>query len=267
MIYASPEAVGLPRSLSTSGSLRPLGPEMGAMSRSRLWASKHLTTEEKRALRDAAGAAFVAAPKKYLARENDDVDKLLIVVSGWACRYTATKEGSSQLLGLILPGDIANLDTLHFSRLHYSVRTLSNVVVTSLSRTKALQLVADHPGIGRAFARLPLVEASILGQWTLSVGQRSMRERLGHLLCELSIRLGAGGGKAFEFECALTQNDFGSILGVSGVHVNRMIQRFRREGLISVRGKSFLIPDVRRLRQISGFDPTYLHLDTDGWAT
>ena len=43
-------------------------------------------------------------------------------------------------------------------------------------------------------------------------------------------------------------------------HVNRVLQRLRGDGLITLTGKHLVILDVDRLNAFSGFTPNYLHL-------
>jgi CRP-like cAMP-binding protein len=95
------------------------------------------------------------------------------------------------------------------------------------------------------------------------LGQRSAHERLAHLLCELLVRFKAVGLAEDEQTCAfpMTQAELGDALGLTTVHVNRVIQDLRRDGLITL-GKGFLcINDWERLRQRAKFNPLYLHLD------
>jgi DNA-binding transcriptional regulator LsrR (DeoR family) len=62
------------------------------------------------------------------------------------------------------------------------------------------------------------------------------------------------------FELPLTQAELGDALGLSTVHVNRVLQDLRRDGLISLRGAFVNVQDWARLKTIGEFDPTYLHL-------
>jgi len=48
------------------------------------------------------------------------------------------------------------------------------------------------------------------------------------------------------------------------VHVNRMLQELRRDGLIELERKQLRIPDLPRLMDVSMFNPNYLHLDHEG---
>ena len=58
----------------------------------------------------------------------------------------------------------------------------------------------------------------------------------------------------------ITQIEFADALGLSSVHVNRVLQDLRREGLIGSQGRTVVIDDWERLTGMAEFDPTYLHL-------
>lgn len=66
---------------------------------------------------------------------------------------------------------------------------------------------------------------------------------------------------ANKFDLPLTQEQLGDTVGLTKVHVNRVLQRMRRESLISLSGKTLVIHDIERLGQIGEFDSTYLHLE------
>ena len=196
-----------------------------------------------------------------LVREGERTDSLFIVADGWACRYMTTKEGGRQLPMLLVPGDIGNLDLLLFDRLDYGVRTLTDTMIVTLPRDRALALAAQHQGIARTFTWLALVENATLGKWALSLGRRSAKERLAHLLCELSVRLDGEDCNESSFAFPLTQEQVADALGLTSVHVNRTMQQLRTEGLVATENRKMKIPNVMQLRRISGFDPRYLHID------
>lgn len=49
-------------------------------------------------------------------------------------------------------------------------------------------------------------------------------------------------------------------LGLSSVHVNRVLQDLRRDGLIESRGRHLHVTDWKALKDAGGFDPRYLHV-------
>lgn len=213
--------------------------------------------------------AAVAAPRALdagasLAREGEPTDNLYILTTGWACRYKTTREGARQMPALLVPGDMCNLDSLMFGALNYGVRTrtLTPATVLTLPRERALALSTHHPGIARTFTWLALVENAILSQWALCLGRQSARERLAHLLCELSVRLGCAEGEAeTSFDLPLTQEQIADVLGLTPVHVNRTLQQLRAEGLVTTDRHMITIRDVAELRRVGEFDPAYLHDD------
>ena len=58
----------------------------------------------------------------------------------------------------------------------------------------------------------------------------------------------------------VTQGELADTMGLSNVHVNRVLQKLRQAGLISWKGDVLVVPDVDRLIEFSGFNPNYLHL-------
>lgn len=113
---------------------------------------------------------------------------------------------------------------------------------------------------------LALVENAILSKWALSLGRRSAKERLAHLVCELSLRLDAEDSNESRFAFPLTQEQIADALGLTPVHVNRTMQQLRSEGMVATGNRAITLPDLQGLRQIGGFDPHYLHNDAPAEA-
>lgn len=94
------------------------------------------------------------------------------------------------------------------------------------------------------------------------MGRREARPRLAHFLSEVLLRQRANGlASSGSFVFPLTQVALADILGLSPVHINRLIQGLRRDGLIERRGTRFEVLDWERLQVIADFDPAYLRLD------
>ena len=245
-------------SLRCRGEARPPSPLEGT----RLWDSPYLSAEERDALSELVVAPKVMKSGADLMREGDGTNSLFLMIKGWAYRYTTTRDGGRQLPALLLPGDIGNLDFLTFDRPDYGVRAISETSILTLSRDRIRALAAEYPGIARTLVWLALVEKAILTTWALSLGRRSARERVAHLLCELAVRLHAD-GKVASFHFPLTQEQLGDVLGLTSVHVNRTLQQLRDEKLIATASRTLTLMDVARLRRVAGFDAAYLHAYPD----
>ncbi|MDQ0839429.1 Crp/Fnr family transcriptional regulator [Sphingomonas faeni] len=223
--------------------------------------SPFLAAKERRALEQSVTWSKRFDPQKDLICEATNADDLLIVASGWAYRYSCVADGGRQLTGLVVPGEVANLDTLLFDQVSYSVRTLTEATIVALPRSQALALADTHPGIARTFTGMAMVENAISRKWIVSLGRRPARARIAHLLCEIGIRLGVEDDTEITFPFPLRQEQIGDVLGLTNVHVNRMIRQLLASGLIQLSDRVLTIPDVAALRYVAGFDPSYLHMD------
>ena len=58
-----------------------------------------------------------------------------------------------------------------------------------------------------------------------------------------------------------TQVHLADALGLTSVHVNRVLQELRRDGVVELRDRVLRFSDAERLEQLGDFDPLYLHQD------
>ena len=95
-----------------------------------------------------------------------------------------------------------------------------------------------------------------------NVGRREAYNRMAHVLCEMLTRLRAV-GLVEDHACVLpiTQGEFADALGLTAVHVNRVVQQMRAEGLVVIKGSRLIIPNWDGLKEAGEFTPRYLHLE------
>ena len=110
--------------------------------------------------------------------------------------------------------------------------------------------------------RETMLDAAVGREWLSNVGRRDALARLSHLLCELVVRHRAAGLTA-DHSCSfpLTQTALADVLGLSTVHINRALQKLRREQLIELKDRRLTVLEWDRLCEIAEFDPAYLYLE------
>jgi CRP-like cAMP-binding protein len=196
-----------------------------------------------------------------LSREGEATTECCLVIDGLVCRYKVLGAGQRQIMSLHLPGDIPDLQSLHLGVLDHSLGSLTAGRAAYLPHAAVRDLTDRFPDITAALWRDSLIDASITREWLAGIGRRSAHQRLAHLICEVFVR-----SRALHliedktFELSITQAELGDALGLSTVHVNRVLQDLRRDDLITWRGKSILVQDWERLRVAGDFDAGYLHL-------
>jgi CRP-like cAMP-binding protein len=227
-----------------------------------------LTDREVRALRSLLHFAVRDVPVSVdLAAAGDRPTYVHVLLKGFACRYRLLEDGRRQIIAFMLPGDFCNLSEAALGTTTYGVATLSPCAVADVL-WHDLQHAADRfTGIARALAWSTLVENAVLQEWLVNLGQRQAEIRMAHLFCELACRLTATGSvDADGYPIPLTQRDLGDALGVSTVHVNRVLQTLRGAGLIRLANGHLTLPSLPALSAYARFTPHYLHLRREAVA-
>lgn len=196
-----------------------------------------------------------------IIRDGDSPRTVKVILQGWAMRYKQLPDGRRQILSLMIPGDICDANAFIHEHMDHSIGALTPVRYAEVSQADFEMLLDSSPRLLKAFWWSELVMVSIQREWTTNIGQRPAYERIAHLLCETYARLESIGltrGDSCEFP--LTQSDLADAVGLTPVHVNRMIQALRHDGLIELRDKRLNLRNPARLRQVALFNPAYLHL-------
>ena len=198
-----------------------------------------------------------------LIRDGETVETALIVLRGFACYHKQRQAGARQILGYLLPGDVCDGEGADLGSQVHSVGTLSPCIVAQVPRQALRELMQQHSTIEHAWRIMRRIEVDTAWAWIANLGVRSALERMAHLFCELMTRMEAV-GLAQKNTCPLplTQVELGQTLGLSNVHVNRVLQEMRRQHLIELKGRSLRIFDLPRLSRIAEFDPAYLQVGT-----
>ena len=220
-----------------------------------------LAPEEKAAVLRLPLRLRTVAADQDLVREGDTPSECCLVVTGLACRYNLTASGKRQILSFHIGGDIPDLQSLHLSVMDHCLATLVPCTLAFIQHDDLCSLIRSHPRLGDLFWRDTLIDAAVFRQWMVCMGRRSSKSHLAHLICELLVRMRAVGLVEDDaFKLSATQAELGDALGISTVHVNRVLQDLRSEGLISLQGAILRVLDWEGLKQVGEFDPTYLHL-------
>ena len=197
-----------------------------------------------------------------LIREGERPEVVFLLLDGWACRYKLLPDGSRQIMAYLIPGDLCDIHIFILKAMDHSIGLLSEANVAAISKAAMQRTLEERPAIARALFWSTLVDEATLREWLVNMGQRDAYARLAHLFCEMWLRMkqiGLTHGNSFTLP--VTQEELGDTMGLTSVHVNRVLQRLRAEGLLSLARGQMTLHDIDRLREIAGFDPNYLHLD------
>ena len=231
--------------------------------------AKYLEKIERRSpLSSSARDAFLSmpgemqefAPYRDIIREGDRPQRTAFVDTGLVSRYKTLRDGARQIMSFHIPGDLVDLQSALVVIADHGVRSHCITRIVTVAHEDILRVATHYPEIGRAFWFDTLIDAAIFREWTTNVGRRNSRERTAHLILEMATLYEDAGLLVDEtFEFPITQNDLSDALGMTAVHLNRVIQSMRRDRLIRTHARSITIENRSALTGLSGFDSGYLH--------
>ena len=219
----------------------------------------HVSAEEEQALRDAAGDVIDVRRGRVIIRAKMEQTCSSLLVSGFVHRFTDLKDGRRQSVQLSVPGDFIDLHSLLMKELDHEIGALSDCRLLRFPHERLLEVLKHHPHLGRLLWLSTLIDAAIHRQWIVSMGVRSAASRLAHLFCEIQVRLdGVGIGNPWGFDLPLTQVELAELLGMTPIHMNRMIRELRDDKILTFKGKVVRIHNWENLIKLAEFDPFYL---------
>jgi CRP-like cAMP-binding protein len=228
----------------------------------RLASHSHLDEDDRDAIRALPHTMRNLDTASYLVREGERPEYCCALVSGFAYRHKVTGDGARQIMSIHMPGDFIDLQNSFLDISDHNVQSLTRVDAAFVSRPAVREISRERPNVGRAMWTSTLIDASIFREWVMNVGRRDSFSRIAHLLCEFAMRLQrAGLAEAHAYVLPMTQEQLADAVGLTPVHVNRVLKELDRQGLIVRKKRAITIPDWQKLLEAGDFSSRYLHLD------
>jgi CRP-like cAMP-binding protein len=194
-----------------------------------------------------------------LVHEGRSSNSAYILMQGWAVSYKILPEGTRQIIDLHIPGDFLGLHGVLFQSADHDIASLTPVEVSEVSVNDFSVAFQRSPRLATAALWAVSRYQARLVEHLVSLGRRDARQRIAHFLLELSARLNLVGlGSLRDYECPLTQYLLADALGLSSVHVNRVLRDLREDGLLTVRDGKVIFDDLDRVVALAEFDGKYL---------
>jgi CRP-like cAMP-binding protein len=195
------------------------------------------------------------ASGRELVREGQTGEIAHILHVGWACCFKLLPDGGRQIITFPLPGDFVGLRSMLLRTSDHSFSTLTDAIVTRVDAFSMKQIFNELPRLGAAILWATSRDEAMVVEHLVSLGRRSAVERTAHFFLELYDRLKLVGlASRDEFTCPLSQNVLGDALGLSAVHVNRVLRQLRERGLLTLKDRLITIHDARALKTLAGYE-------------
>ena len=194
----------------------------------------------------------IIPPKRNIYWEEKAADEVFTVYDGLAFAYKLLPDGRRQILNFLLPGSFIGLHLLWFKAMPYSVQTLTDVSLCVFDKEKFGDLLRRMPEYEWQLLRYSASCQANSDERLSDLGRRTARERIARLVLALHDHWASRDmvdGETFPFH--LRQEHIADALGLTKVHVSRILQGLRHEGLLEVNHRVAKVLDLRGLRELA----------------
>lgn len=216
-----------------------------------------LTRDELDCLADLQARPANVERGKHLTQEGQTGHKVFVLHAGWACSYKLLPDGGRQIISFPIAGDIVGLRSALLRASDHSFIAITDIVVSPVESAHIMRCLRDFPRLGAALLWAASRDEAMVVEHLVSIGRRNAIERTAYFFSELAERLSLiGQVKENEFDCPLSQFVLADALGLTAIHVNRVIRQLRERNLLTVRRGSVVIHDLPALKRLAGYHTT-----------
>jgi CRP-like cAMP-binding protein len=218
-----------------------------------------LSQDELAALAALEARPRLVAAQTELVHERQAGHRAFLLQQGWACCYKLLPNGGRQVIDLRLPGDFIGLRSGLLRTADHSSAAVTDLVVAEVPARRMLETFHTLPRLGAAILWAASRDEAMVVEHLVGVGRRDALARTAHFLVELGLRLRLVGlATEASFTCPLNQYLLADALGLTAIHLNRVLRQLRERKLLMFRNGEVVFHDLPGLRRLAGHHGGYL---------
>lgn len=199
---------------------------------------------------------FVVGPNKQVVAPNQPSPDVYVLCNGWAFRFLQLPDGRRQILNFLLPGDLFSASSLFQDRVQSSVKALTAIQVSGMNRDEVHSRFKMNPcKVTPAIATSCSAETDAFEKMLAALGLCSAEERIAHLFLHLMNRISERNIiRENRYPLPLRQQDIAEAVGLTPVHVSRVLGTFRERGIADLSNGVLEVFDLRELQRLASVD-------------
>jgi CRP-like cAMP-binding protein len=195
---------------------------------------------------------------EHLYYEGDTAQHVYSVYKGWVILYKSLENGNRQILRFALPGDLLCFKVGRNKVLDHSAIAVSDTSLCVFPIERFKKTVKELPELAVALSSMSCVISERYHSMLTTIASHPAETKVAFLLLSLYIRQRRVSGKKDDGDyCAhfpIKQEDISDALGITSIHVNRVLQSLRKKGLIECKNKCLKVPDQQALAAVAKVD-------------
>ncbi|MEE9327413.1 MAG: Crp/Fnr family transcriptional regulator [Cocleimonas sp.] len=193
--------------------------------------------------------------------EGDKHDFVYTFFSGWGVIYkTVSNNGKRQILRFLLPGELIGYQTNAKGAVVHSAGAITESILCAFPRAQLNKMLKTNPELAIRLVNMESRDMSICQNHLMAAGRKTAKESIAFVLLELYYRVQLqlkdsydASSKTIDFP--ITQGDLGDAVGLTNIHVNRVIKELMKDKLIYCNKKRLSILNEEKLCSIAEFSP------------
>ncbi len=194
-----------------------------------------------------------------LVHQGQSEQAAYILAAGWVVSYKIQPDGSRQIVDFQVPGDFLGLRSVLLHTSDHGIEPIVDIEAAEVLVSDLLQAFAETPRLATAILWAVSRDEAMVVEHLVGLGRRDADARMAHFLLELGVRLSlVGMGSKNGYACPLTQYHLADALGLTAIHVNRVLRKLREDELVTFQDGFVTFNNYEGLVKLADFDPAYL---------
>ena len=178
----------------------------------------------------------------------DEADGTFLLAEGRIRISSTTPEGKQTILAFVEPGEVfGELALVEHGQREERAEAILNSTVVLIPSSEIRQLMEVSAPLSLGVTKLIGLRRKRVERRLKSLLYRNNRDRLTHLLVELSEQYGNATTEGIELSIRLSHQDLASIIGATRETVTTLLGEMQAENLVRIRRQRLLIRDLRKL--------------------
>lgn len=198
-------------------------------------------------------AQYIFDAGDHLYHEGDETQNAYTLYDGWVILYKSLELGNRQILRFALPGDFLCYKVGKNKLLDHSAVAASKVTLCTFPIDRFKTTIAQLPDLALALSSMTSLMLERCHSTLTTIASHPAESKVAYLLLSLFIREYARmeTGKDDCITFPITQEDIGDALGLTSIHVNRVLQGLRKQHLIECKNKCLTVHDTNALAKVA----------------
>lgn len=195
---------------------------------------------------------FTVVPaRKQIVTQHSSSDQVFVLCAGWAFRYVQRADGARQIERFLIPGDLFSSISIFEDASHFSAKALTDVQICGFPRSEIREKCFADRGFHAVVAQSCVVDGRDAAKLIAVLGRSSAEQRIAYLFLHLTERIAARHVvRDRRYPLPLRHQHIADAVGLTTVHVSRVLSVFRERGILTLSGGVLEVLDLRALEVI-----------------